>query len=78
MGTRSEHTIPLPPRIPNTADGLTRAITLLGAFAKDQLRQSKRAELCDLIGKCPPDATIATAWKRMLKDVRADEIWSGE
>lgn len=76
MSTRSEDRIALPPKVPTTLEGLTRAITLLGAFAKDNLRQSKREELLLLLGRCPADPAMATAWKTLLKSVRDDEIWS--
>jgi hypothetical protein len=75
MRSRTDQSLALPPKVPDTLEALTRAITLLGAFAKDTLRQSKREELLLLLGRCPPNSATATAWKAMLKKLREDEIW---
>ena len=58
----------LPPVIPGTAEGLQRAIVLLGSRAKGELTNKPKGELMELIGTYPSPEQ-AVAWKSQLKQL---------
>jgi len=56
----------LPPKIPGTAEELSRVICLLGNRTKAELKKKAQQELIDLIGVYP-NSTQAAAWKQYLR-----------
>jgi hypothetical protein len=68
--------LPLPPKVPLEYAQLDRAIVLLGCCSRGELRLSKQAELIALVGRYPETAGVAALWKRALKTVRDDEIFT--
>ncbi len=58
----------LPPVIPGTAEGLQRAIVLLGSRAKGELTNKPKGELMELIGTYPTPEQ-AVVWKSQLKQL---------
>ncbi len=70
--TKSPHTTTptnnLPPVIPGTAEGLQRAIVLLGSRAKGELTNKPKSELMELIGTYP-NPEQAVVWKSQLKQL---------
>ena len=63
-----------PPIVPTTRVTLDRAIVLLGARTRGDLRAGKVAELVGLLGRYP-DPVLAREWKTLLKSLRDDEIF---
>ncbi len=66
-----------PPLMPETLDGLERAIMLLGNRTKAALRRKARDQLTELVGAYPNPAQ-AGAWKQVLtrrrRDLAADSL----
>ena len=58
----------LPPLIPGTAEGLQRAIVLLGSRVKAELTNKPKRELMELIGAYPTSEQAAV-WKSQLKQL---------
>lgn len=58
----------LPPVIPGTAEGLQRAIVLLGSRVKGELTNKPKSELVELIGTYPTPEQ-AVVWKSQLKQL---------
>ncbi len=58
----------LPPLIPGTAEGLQRAIILLGSRVKAELTTKPKHELVELIGIYPTPEQ-AVVWKTKLKQL---------
>lgn len=58
----------LPPLIPGTAEGLQRAIILLGSRVKGELTTKPKQELVELIGTYPTPEQAAV-WKSQLKQL---------
>lgn len=58
----------LPPLIPGTAEGLQRAIILLGSRVKGELTNKPKGELVELIGTYPTPEQ-AVVWKAQLKQL---------
>lgn len=63
---RPAATISLPPRLPQSAEELERAITLLGNRKQTELGAAPRAKLVELLGVYPTRAEAAV-WKRVLR-----------
>ncbi|MDH5675255.1 MAG: hypothetical protein OEZ06_24255 [Myxococcales bacterium] len=61
--------IELPPQLPETREGLERAIMLLGYRTQNELTPKVQAELEALLGAYP-SAETAVHWKRELKSLR--------
>ena len=59
----------LPPLVPQTLEGLERAVVLLGSLAKGQaLTSARSSELEELLGlEFLPDTRVAQEWKSQLK-----------
>ena len=62
---------PLPPKIPQDNELLSRAITLLGNRTQAQLKPKPKLELEQLIG-CYPDQQEASLWKKELTKMKKD------
>ncbi|HEY9706677.1 MAG TPA: hypothetical protein V6D48_00565 [Oculatellaceae cyanobacterium] len=62
----------LPPVIPGTAEGLQRAIVLLGSRAKGELTNKPKGELMELIGTYPTPEQ-AVVWKSQLKQLTKEK-----
>lgn len=62
----------LPPVIPGTAEGLQRAIVLLGSRAKGELTNKPKGELMELIGAYPTPEQ-AVVWKSQLKQLTKEK-----
>lgn len=60
-----------PPLVPNTAEGLERAIMLLGNRTQASLKRKLRDELEELVGAYPNPAQAA-AWKQVLARLRKE------
>lgn len=58
----------LPPLIPGTAEGLQRAVVLLGSRVKAELTTKPKRELEELIGTYPTPEQ-AVVWKTHLKQL---------
>jgi len=58
-----------PPFVPETLEGLERAIMLLGNRTKTALRRKAREQLKELVGAYPNPAQAA-AWKQVLARMR--------
>jgi len=59
----------LPERVPEEDAAVVRAITLLGSLGRGTLRSQARAELAQLVGRCPNPAD-AKAWQGHLRALR--------
>ena len=56
----------VPEKMPQTLQGMDRAIMLLGSMLKAELRCKARQELVALLG-CMPTPQMAAVWKLALK-----------
>lgn len=63
----------LPPRVPTTLAPLDRLIALLGNRSRGPLTTKPKAELEELAGAYPDEAT-ATRWKTALKEIRQELV----
>jgi hypothetical protein len=70
--TTATPTNSLPPVIPGTAEGLQRAIVLLGSRAKGELTTKPKGELVELLGAYPT-AEQAAVWKTKLKQLTKEK-----
>jgi hypothetical protein len=65
-----------PPRLPANEYELERAVMLLGSMGKGhRLKQSKREELEEFVGRLPRSAEEAQEWKRALKYWKKEMEW---
>ena len=60
-------------KIPETLPELDRAIMLLGARTKVELKSGPKGELEKLIGTCP-NSRVAARWKAELTKLRKERI----
>ena len=60
-------------KIPQTLPELDRAIMLLGARVKVELKSGPKGELEQLIGACP-NSRVAVRWKAELTKLRKERI----
>ena len=69
----------LPFMVPQTLEGLERAVMLLGSLAKGQaLTSARSSELMELLGlEFLPETRVAQDWKSQLKRLRK-QLRSGE
>ncbi|NEO31603.1 MAG: hypothetical protein F6K36_14440 [Symploca sp. SIO3C6] len=65
-------TASLPPKIPGTAEGISRVICLLGNRTKAELKRKAQQELIDLIGTYP-NIQQAAEWKKSLRQLSKSE-----
>jgi hypothetical protein len=63
-------------KIPETLAELDRAIMLLGARVKVELKSGPKGELEKLIGACP-NSRVAARWKAELTQLRKERIAAG-